>query len=290
MFSKWNTTAEVVLRTGAELGEGAVWDDRCRRLIWVDIERGVLHAFDPETGRDEARELGRPIGVAVPRSAGGFAVAIREGFALLDGFEAEPRLVAGVDGDVPVRMNDGRCDSLGRFWAGSMGLEAEPGAGALYRLDPDHRLHRVLDGVTISNGIDWSPDDRRMYYVDSATQRVDAFDFDRHTGAIANRRPFASIPPDDGEPDGICVDRDGRVWVALWGGARVLCHAPDGRLLGQVTVPVSRVTSCAFGGPRLADLFVTTARADARAEEPAAGGLFRCRTGFRGRVPHAFAG
>jgi sugar lactone lactonase YvrE len=191
-------------------------------------------------------------------------------------------------------MNDGKCDAAGRFWAGTMALDERGGAGALYRLDPDGHVETMIDGVTISNGLDWSDDGRLMYFIDTPTQSVDVFDFDLASGRIANRRSFARIDPVDGAPDGLTLDAEGFVWVALWGGSRVRRYAPDGALDSIVRVPATYVTSCAFGGADLGDLYITTARiklseAD-RASQPLAGGLFRARPGVRGRPPHRFSG
>jgi sugar lactone lactonase YvrE len=189
-------------------------------------------------------------------------------------------------------MNDGACDRAGRFWAGTMALDERPGAGALYRLDRDGRVETMLRPVTISNGIDWTGDDRRMYFIDSPTQSVDLFDFDATTGAIANRRTFVRIPPDAGVPDGLTVDAGEGVWVALWGGGAVHRYTPDGALDCVVRLPVTHPTSCAFGGDDLRDLYITTAAIalDARERERQAhaGGLFRCRPGFVGREPNRF--
>jgi sugar lactone lactonase YvrE len=192
------------------------------------------------------------------------------------------------------RMNDGNCDAAGRFWAGTMAIDEHEGAGALYRLDPDGRVHTMVDRVSISNGIDWSEDGRLMYYIDSPTQSVDVFDFDLASGTIANRRSFVRIDPVDGTPDGLTLDAEGFVWVALWGGGAVRRYASDGTLDSIVTVAAPHVTSCAFGGRDLGDLYITTARiklSDAeRSSRPLAGGLFRTRPGVHGRPPHRFKG
>ncbi|MCW2984904.1 MAG: hypothetical protein JWR63_2474 [Conexibacter sp.] len=279
----------------AVLGEGPSWDARRGVLHWVDIDRGRVHTFDPRTGTGHMRDVRQHVGFAVPRACGGLAVGVGSAFALLDDGATEPRIVADLPGNgTATRMNDGRCDSAGRLWAGTMGLGAEPGAGTLYRLDPDHRVHTMIEGVTISNGIDWSPDDRRMYYVDSATGRIDIFDFDAAAGRISNRRPFAQLPETDGEPDGLTVDLDGHVWVAVWAGSAVRRYTPDGTLAGELRLPASLVTSCAFGGDDLRDLYVTTARCDLTPQQleaqPQAGGVFRVRPGARGRPATPFAG
>jgi sugar lactone lactonase YvrE len=284
----------VALAAGAELGEGPVWDERAERLVWVDILGQAVRFFDPQSGLDMAIFVPQTPGVAIPKRSGGLVLAIGRGFGMLDAQGSYEPLTELPQGAVPVRMNDGNCDSAGRLWAGTMGFNAEPKAGALYRLDPELTVTRVLDGVTESNGIDWSPDDRLMYYVDSMERRVDVFDFDLHSGSIANRRPFTSV--DDGEvlPDGLTVDAEGYVWVACWGGAAVRRFAPDGSPAGGVSLPTPNITSAAFGGPALEQLFVTSARAglseEQLAEQPDAGALFVCRPGVSGRRQRTFGG
>jgi sugar lactone lactonase YvrE len=175
-----------------------------------------------------------------------------------------------------------------------MALDERPGAGALYRLSVDGTVERMLPEVSISNGIGWTGDNRRMYFIDSPTQRIDVFDFDVEAGTICNRRPFVSIPPGSGVPDGLTLDADDFVWVALWRGGAVHRYTPDGELDLIVRVPVTHPTSCAFGGPDLRDLYITTASIalsdGERARQGMAGDLFRCRPGPTGRVPYRFKG
>lgn len=286
---------ELVLDARAELGEGPVWDARSARLIWVDIMRGRVHRFDPATGRDEMREVGEPVGAAVPAADGSLMLATMSGFARLDFDAGGVAPIAQVEADRPdTRMNDGACDPAGRFWAGTMAFEhrTRRGAGALYRLDPDGRATAMLRDVTLSNGIDWSPDGRLMYYVDSGTQRVDAFDFDVARGTLSNRRPLVRIAAETGVPDGLTVDAEGFLWLAVWGGAAVHRYSPHGVLDRVVRMPVTQPTKCWFGGQDLADLFITSAWIDLSAEEqaaqPLAGGLFRVRPGVRGKPATLF--
>ncbi len=286
---------ELALDAHAELGEGPVWDNRRACLFWVDIMRGLVHAYDPATGIDRALDVGQPVGAAMPTVGDNLVLAVRDGFARLDLSTGAVRLVAPVEGDKPhQRMNDGNCDAAGRFWAGTMALDEQPGAGALYRLDPDGRVRTMLTGVTISNGLDWSGDGRVMFYADTGTGRVDCFDVDAATGEIGGRRPFVTVPPGSGAPDGLTIDADGGVWLALWGGGALHRYSPTGALETTVRLPVTHPTSCAFGGPDLRDLYVTTASIAldpaARTLQPHAGGLFRCRPGVAGRPAHRFGG
>ena len=288
-----DSTVEMVLDARAELGEGPRWDPRGQRLLWVDIMRGRVHAFIPSTRQCRHVPVRRPVGALACARDGSVMLAVAGGFARLDMQSGHLEMVATVEADRPGnRMNDGACDPQGRFWAGTMAVDERPGAGALYRLDPDLSVHTMLEGITISNGIDWSLDGRRMYYVDSPTRRIDIFDFEGESGAIANRRTLVEIPQEAGIPDGLTVDAAGFLWLALWGGSALRRYAPEGTLDRVVSMPATHPTSCAFGGPDLDELYVTSARKALTAEEkrrqPQAGGLFRLRPGGSGRPANLF--
>jgi sugar lactone lactonase YvrE len=276
-------SVDVALAARAALGEGPVWDSAQERLIWVDIAGRRVHVFDPASGEDSSVEVPDMPGVAIPRRAGGLVLAIGHGFGFLDDEGRFEPIETLPQREVTARMNDGNCDAAGRLWAGTTGLSAEPDAGALYRLDPDLTVTRVLEHVTESNGIDWSPDDRLMYYVDSVERRVDVFDFDLASGSIENRRPFVAIDDGDVLPDGLTVDGEGGVWVACWGGSAVRRFAPDASLDQVVSLPTRQITSCAFAGSELDQLYVTSAREglapEVLAREPDAGALFVCAPG-----------
>jgi sugar lactone lactonase YvrE len=289
-------SAELVLDVPAEHGEGPVWHPVEHTLDWVDIMEGHLHRYDPRTDRDVVVEVGQPVGVVAPRRAGGYVLAVEEGFAILER-SGKLRTVAHIEHDAPARrMNDGGCDSGGRFWAGTMAYDFETGAGALYRLDPDFTVTEMVAGVTISNGLDWTDDDRTMYFIDSMAHGVDAFDFDAHAGTISNRRRVVEMPSDSTSPngstvpDGMTLDAEGFLWVAVFGASEVRRYAPDGRIDCVITVPVCAVTSCAFGGEDLSDLYITTNIVFDDGREPHAGALFRCRPGVSGRPARLFAG
>jgi sugar lactone lactonase YvrE len=284
----------VTLRHGAaaapaELGEAPVWDAERRELLWVDIDRGLVHRRS--RGRAEVTlDAGQPVGCAVPRAGGGLALALRDGFALLPTGGGEPKLVAPVERDRPdTRMNDGACDSRGRLWAGTMSLRGDTRSAALYRLDPDLRVTRVLPGISVSNGIGWSPDEATLYHVDSPRRRIDVYDFDAGSGSIAGRRAVIPVDAELGTPDGLAVDADGGVWLALWGGSAVQRYSADGSLVERIDLPVTDVTSCCFGDSDLGTLYVTTAARQA-AHEPLAGALFACRPGVTGLPATPFAG
>jgi sugar lactone lactonase YvrE len=280
---------EHLVAARAETGEGPLWDDREQVLWWVDIPNRALHRYDPASGHDTVRELSQMPGAVALREAGGLVLAVQEGFALLGARDLE--VIAAVEADRPdMRMNDGYCDAQGRFWAGTMRLgKREPVAG-LYRLDPDRRVTTVLTGVCTSNGIDWSPDGKTMYYIDSGFQTIDAFDMDPGSGELRNRRNVVRYTPKGGHGDGLVVDAEGHLWVALWGGSAVHRYSPQGELELVIEVPATQVTKPAFGGPDLEDLYITTAAAR-HPEEPLAGDLFRVRgLGVRGQRIHRFQG
>lgn len=286
---------ELVLDAAADLGEGPRWDGSSQTLVWVDITAGLVHRFDPRTGRDEALDVGMPVGAAVPTTSGRLALAIRDGFALFDPATGRTEAIADVEAEDPrTRMNDGACDPSGRFWAGTMDVEGRRPLGSLYRLGTDREITRILGGVTISNGLGWSPDGCTMYYIDSPTHAIDAFDFEQESGSVSRRRTLVEFPEAWGLPDGMAVDAEGLLWVAFWGGSAVRRIAPDGRVVAVVGFPVSQMSSCTFGGDDLSDLYVTSATIGLsnaqRREQPHAGGLFRLRPGTRGVQDHPFAG
>lgn len=288
-------TVEIAVDAHALLGEGPCWDERTRVLWWVDIRAETLHCYDPHTELASVFTIRKSVSAVVPRRSGGLVLAVRDGFYGFDPRSGAAQLLAGVESDLgDNRLNDAKCDRKGRLWGGTMADNESPGAGSFYRLDADGQLHLIWDRVTCSNGIGWSPDDRRMYYVDSGLRRVDRCDYDSTTGVVTNRAPFVEVPTASGEPDGLTVDAEGFVWVALWGGAAVHRYRPDGRLDRILHVPAINVTSCAFGGDDLGTLFITSAASKASPAQlskyPLSGALFHCRPGVIGLPTNHFAG
>jgi sugar lactone lactonase YvrE len=285
-------TATVALVVDAELGEGPVWDSESGRLVWVDIYRGAIHRFDPVTGLDRETVVSQPVGAVALRAGGGLVVAAADGFALLDDGDlsfVEPRVCP----DPTIRMNDGKVDPAGRFWAGSMADDETPGAGALFRLATDLSVDKVLSGMTIPNGLDWSPDGTTMYVIDSMSGGVDQFRYDPQSGAIGDRRRLVDIAESLGLADGMTIDAEGCLWVAIWSSGEVRRYSPGGDLLAIVEVSATGVTSCAFGGPDLGDLYITTCGEGVSDDErrvQRAGSVFRCRPGVTGRQPNRFGG
>ena len=246
------------------LSEGPRWDEARQELLWVDIlGRGFHRATLTADGKpDQVRTLAldRHVGAVAPVAGGGYVLAAGQGFVFVDEAGSVGELAQPEAGHADVRMNDGACDPQGRFWAGTMAYDESPGAGTLYCLELDGRCSTVLTGLTISNGIGWSPDGATMYLSDSGAGRVEAFDFDGVAGAITGRRTLVHIGESGVAPDGLTVDEHGDIWVALYGGWAVNRYAPDGSLRATVQIPVAQATSCAFGAEDRRTLFVTTGR------------------------------
>jgi sugar lactone lactonase YvrE len=272
----------------AHHAEGPVWSPSWGGLRWVDMEAGDLLSLDAR-GEVERRNVGSPVAAAVrPRRGGGAIIGVERGFTLEapDGsFEQLPEVWS----DPGIRMNEGGCDPDGRFYCGSMAYDKTKGAAALYRFDPDRSVSVVLSHVTVSNGLEWSPDGTRAYYNDTDTHAISVFAYDAEQG-LTDRRVFAEIP-DGGRPDGLTVDRDGGVWTALSNCGAVHRYSPEGTLVEIVELPVTKVTACTFGGTDLNQLFITTSREGLEpGEEPQAGSLFVTEPGVRGMPVREFAG
>ena len=289
--------ATLILDAKATLGEGPIWDSRENVLWWIDINECRLHRFDPATKDDVTYDIGQRVGTVVPRASGGLMLAVQNGFAAFDPATQKLEIIADPEAHLPAnRFNDGKCDPAGRFWAGTLELvEQDMTAGALYCLYPDGRVESRVADVGISNGIVWTADKQTMYFIDSPTRRVDAFDYDNATGEICNRRTAIALPAGIGYPDGMAIDAEDKLWVALWAGWGVARFDPvTGKLLEKIDVQASQVTACAFGGPELRDLYITTARRDLLGEDlkdqPDAGGLFHLRVDVAGVPASQFAG
>ncbi|MGH2393121.1 MAG: SMP-30/gluconolactonase/LRE family protein [Candidatus Limnocylindria bacterium] len=282
------TQAEQITEPVAHHAEGPVWSERWGGLRWVDMLAGDVLSMTA-SGSIVRRHVGTIAAAVRPRRQGGAVIGVERGFAL----EAPEGTVTALDElwtDDGIRMNEGGCDPDGRFYCGSMAYDEQPGAGRLYRLDPDGEVTVVLDDVTVSNGLDWSPDGSLAYYNDTDTGQVTVFDYTTENG-LSDRRTFAEIPFDAGRPDGLTVDADGGVWVALFGGGAVRRYSPTGALDELIELPARNVTACTFGGPALDQLFITTSREKLEpGEDPLAGALFRAVTGIAGMPVREFAG
>jgi len=268
-------------------GEGPVWHPGWGGLRFVDMLAGDVMTL-LAGGSVERRHVGSVAAAVRPRRGGGAVIGVERGFALEDPDGTVTTLPSLWD-DPGVRMNEGGCDPDGRFYCGSMAYDQSTGAASLYRLDPDGSITVVLHRVTVSNGLEWSPDGSRAYYNDTATCTISVFDYDAAAG-LSNRRVFAELPG-GGRPDGLTVDADGGVWTAVSNGGAVYRYSPAGVLQEKLEVPASKVTACTFGGEHLDQLFITTSQenVDTRAD-PLAGSVFRAETGVTGVPVRPFAG
>jgi L-arabinonolactonase len=288
-----NLSAELVLDARNETGEGPVWDEQGQCLWWTDIPGKHLHRLDPAKSEHSSFAMPGRVGCFALRETGGLILAMEQGFAT---FEPETgaieQLAEPERGLAHHRFNDGRCDRSGRFLAGSMNMARNGATGQLWRLEPDGAATRLAGGVTVANGLAFSPAGRTMYWADSPAETVFAFDYEPSTGALGRQRVWLEKGPAPGRPDGAAVDADGCYWSARWAGGAVVRFTPDGRVDGIIQLPVSRVTMCAFGGPDLGTLYITTARegmsTEELAREPLAGGLFAARPGVQGLAEPRF--
>lgn len=290
-------TAEIVSAVAArnKLGESPFWCPREQVLLWVDIEQKSLQRFEPHTKAVQSWRLPERIGSFALRERGGAVLALASGFAFFDfATGAVERLAAPEKNNVRNRFNDGKCDRSGRFWAGTMDDRLAEHTGALYRLDSELACQRMEAGIGIPNSIAWSPDDRVFYLADTMDRAIYAYDFDRATGAIANRRVFCTMQDQPGAPDGSTVDAEGFLWNAQWDGWRVVRYDPEGRIERTIELPVQKPTSCMFGGPDLSTLYVTSAiwdlKGPALAAQPWAGNVLAIDVGVRGLPEPRFAG
>ncbi len=286
-----NTT----LPTPVRVGEGPHWEPSIARLHWVDILSGTVHSSDTATGHTTSIVVPTMVGAAIPRTTGGFVLATADGFATLntDG-TFQPRLNILGDG---LRMNDAKCDRQGRLWAGSTAMAFTPGHGRLHVLLPDWSTHIVLEGLTLPNGLAWSPDGQTFYLIDTLEGELSAFDTDDSTTdigstTITRRRVLYRFAAELGMPDGLTVDSTGGLWIAMWGGGRLLHLSPEGDLLAEITMPVHQPSSCAFGGDHRDKLYVTSAREglDLSGDSPDGSVFVIHDTGSTGLNSEAFRG
>lgn len=289
---------EKVLASQNKLGEGPIWNPEEQALYWLDIHQHRVERYEPASGLHNIVLLDLAVTVLGLRSSGGFVFASNHGFGFWDGRTREVSLVGHPEADQPYnRFNDGAVDPGGRFWAGTMyeGPATEAlTEGRLYRFDPDRRIQLMESGLTICNGIGWSPDHRTMYFTDTLRQVIYAYDYNPSSGGIDNRRPFVQVGEADGYPDGLTVDSQGFVWSAFWGGWRVDRFDPQGRLERSLRLPVECPTSVAFGGKDLNELYITSAwtalSEEQRRAQPQAGDLFRVQLDIHGKPENQFLG
>lgn len=288
---------EVVVPYTCLLAEGPVWDIENQRILWVDILRGDIHAFFPGTKQFKTFHTGKLIGAIALRSTGGLIAALQNGFALINIEKEQVEFLSDPEAHLPNnRFNDGKCDPMGRFWAGTMSLSEDLPTGSVYTIEKDFSVTKKIEGVTISNGMAWSEDHTTLYYIDTPTFEVAAYDFDKGNGNISNKRTIIKIPKEHGYPDGMTIDSEGMLWIAHWDGWQVTRWNPNtGLQLHRISLPAARITSCTFGGQRLNDLYITSASKgldeDELKKQPLAGSLFVVHNcGYTGLPAFEFIG
>lgn len=289
MENKKNVYPEALIDHRCILGEGVLWDEKRDIVVWVDIEQGKIHEYSSSTEKHDVIEVNQKIGTIAICDNGDYIAAMQNGIGFINRDNYEIKMIADPESDIPGnRFNDGKCDPAGRFWAGTMSELEEPHAGHLYVLNKDLSIERKIEGVTVSNGMAWDVKRRLFYYIDSPTQSVVAFDYDIRSGQIKNKRVVIKIPEKEGSPDGMTMDSEGMLWVALWDGWKVGRWDPfTGKKLYEIKLPASKVTSCTFGGKHLDSLYITTAKIGLSKEDlvkqPLAGSLFVLpHCGFKG--------
>jgi sugar lactone lactonase YvrE len=289
---------ESIVASQSKLGEGPLWSTTEQALYWVDIHRQRVERYHPASGQHKVYQFDLAVTALGLRERGGFVAATARGLGVMQLSESTLKILAHPEADKPHnRFNDGAVDPQGRFWAGTMyeGPETkEPAEGCLYRLDIDSSVHVMQPGLTISNGLGWSPDVKTMYLTDTLRRLIYAYDYDAKSGAIENRRVFIDSSQEAGYPDGLTVDSEGCIWSCRWSGWRVTRYDPAGKAEREIKLPVECPTSCAFGGSELHDLYITTAwtalSEEQRKDQPMSGDVFCLHTAVQGRAPWQFAG
>lgn len=278
----------VAYKTDAKLGEGAFWNHQTNELYWIDIEGKLLNIFNPETNKNRSFPTASHIGTVVPKNKDEAIIALADGIYTMNIKTGKTSLFVDMkEALTNCRLNDGKCDPSGRLWVGSMNWQQEKGKAKLFSIQKDSSVTTKIDSITISNGIVWTKDKKTMYYIDTPTSQIKAYDFDNKTGNISNERVAVEIPEVLGYPDGMTIDQDDMLWVGMWNGNAVIRFNPKtGKVLQKIEVPAHNITSCAFGGENLETLYITTASIDMTSEEikqyPLAGSVFKIVPGTKG--------
>ena len=285
---------KVSLEIKSELGEGAFWDHRQQKLYWIDIVGKQVNIFDPVTKENIKFDTPSSVGTVVPKNSKEAVIALEDGIYMLNTVTGKIELLSDVEAEMTYnRFNDGKCDPNGNLWVGSMHWDQSAPKANLYRVEPNGHSTKMLDSVTISNGIVWTSDKKTMYYIDTPTGHIRAFDYDNKTSSISNERVAVVIPESLGFGDGMTIDAENKLWVGLWNGNAVARFDPlTGTLLEKIEVPAHNVTSCSFGGENFETLYITTSSLDMNDEEsskyPLAGALFEVKPGVKGVAGNFF--
>lgn len=283
---------DLALRHDSDVGEGPIWDPENRELIWVDVTKGYIHSWNLNSGSLHSLSLGLHIGAVGLHSDSSLVAAVRDGFAIVDRESGNMEYLASVLQDQETRFNDGKCDPLGRFVAGTMRYQPSPATAALYSCDATGRVKTILGEVGLSNGLCWDEKGETVFFIDTLTGSISRFDYDLESGELHNRTTFFSFKESDGSPDGMTIDAEGNLWVALWAGAKVVRIDASGRLVQEIPLPVSQPTSVTFGGENLDQLFITSARYQLSSSQlesqPLAGSIFVIDLDVAGREEPRF--
>jgi sugar lactone lactonase YvrE len=286
-------SAELALRFNAEVGEGPLWDNDSQELIFIDVTQGDIHRFNPLNGRLSSLKIGMHIGAVGLMDRERYIAAVRDGFATINRSSGEISYIKRVLDDEGIRFNDGKCDPFGKFIAGTMRYEPKMGTAQLYSLDSSGVTKSLLTGVGLSNGLCWSVTGKQLFYIDTLTRQIALFHYDHELGIVGEREVLYEFNKESGSPDGMTIDVEGNLWVALWGGARVSKISPQGLLISELHLPVSQPTSVIFGGTNFEKLFITSARyrlsEASMASEPLAGSVFVADVGVSGREEAKFS-
>lgn len=283
-----NLTASLAYQTKAQLGEGAFWNYKNKELLWIDIEGKKINRFNPKTNQNiEIKTKSRP-GTIVPITNTEAAVALEDGIHLIDLDSGSDEVFVNMKVSLQdSRLNDGKCDPSGRLWVGSMHFDQLKNKANLFCVTSDKTFQKKKDSVTISNGIVWTADKKTMYYIDTPTATIKAYDFDNNSGNISNERVVVNVNESFGFPDGMAIDKEDMLWVAMWNGNAVIRFNPNtGKVIQKIEVPAHNITSCAFGGDNFDELYITSATVDMTAEElikyPLSGSIFKVKPGVQG--------
>lgn len=291
-----STEADVAYKHNAHLGEGPVWSEKEGKLYWMDILSGLLMTYDPRIKKNSSMDMGEHAGAVALREKGGFVAILKSGFYFIDPEKEEKTLISDPESDLTdTRFNDGKCDPSGRFWAGTLSYNLDEGAGSLYCLNSDLEVEKRLDNLTIPNGMAWNSKKDKFYFIDSPTGTIFSFDYDDASGSISNRDVVRTLESHEGSPDGMTIDEEDALWVALYAGSKVIRIDPDsGKTLFEVHLPAPHITSCTFGGSELDELYITSARENMSGEDiekaPLSGSLFKAKVPFKGIPASRFSG
>lgn len=280
--------AEIEYKIASDLGEGAIWNHKTQELYWIDIEKKTLNIYNPKIKTNKILSMPSRIGTVVPFKTNQVLSALEDGVYKTNLETGDSELFINMqEALIGSRLNDGKCDPSGRFWVGSMHLEQKQGHAKLFNINNSGALNMQIDSVTISNGIVWTSDKTKMYYIDTPTSEIKVYDYDDDTGTISNAKIVVKIPESLGYPDGMAIDENDMLWVGMWNGNAVIQFNPNtGKVIQKIEVPAHNITSCAFGGKDLKTLYITSARVDMTEEElkkyPLSGSVFKVIPGVKG--------